>query len=115
MKLFQNLTSLNREEFLKIFLYPYSASSLHSPEPCFLTDQNFTNELGKVPPKEDLCEIVSKSDQQFQKVAMASRVLDGIKFCEQYFKEELLRNIPAKFSPNWSNGLLEKDLVRIFS
>ena len=35
---------------------------------------------------------------------MATRVFDGIKFFEQYFKD-LPRNIPAKFSPNWPRGL----------
>ena len=34
VKLFQNLTIGFREDFLRIFSCPYSARSLHSPEPC---------------------------------------------------------------------------------
>ena len=40
---------------------------------------------------------------------MASRIFDGIKFCEQ-FEEDLLRNIPAKFGPNWPSGLGGEDV-----
>ena len=49
--------------------------------------------------KEHYCEIISKSDQRFQRrrflknclknsifIAMATRVFDGIKFCEQFLK-----------------------------
>ena len=41
VKLFQNLTSGFREEFLKMSYGLYSARSPHSPEPCLGTDQNF--------------------------------------------------------------------------
>ena len=64
-KLFQNLTSGFWEDFLRISSCPYSASSSHSPEPCFWTDQNFANHFWKGSPKEHSCEIISKSDQQF--------------------------------------------------
>ena len=37
---------------------------------------------------------------------MATRVFDGIKFCE----EDLLRNIPAKFGLNWPSGLGGEDV-----
>ena len=44
VKLFQNLTSNFREDdFLRISLCLYSASSQHSPEPCLFTDKNFVN------------------------------------------------------------------------
>ena len=36
---------------------------------------------------------------------MATKVFDGIKFCEKKFEEDLPRNIPAKFGPNWPSGL----------
>ena len=36
---------------------------------------------------------------------MATRVFDEIKFCEQFLKEDLLINIPAKSGPNWPCGL----------
>ena len=42
---------------------------------------------------------------------MATRVFDGIKFCEQFFKEDLPRNIPAKFGANWPNGLGGEEIV----
>ena len=100
MKLFQNLTSSFREEdFLRISSCPYSARSPHSPEPCFLVDHNFANNFLRGSPKEHSCEIISKSDQQFQRrrflkillkkfnvIAMATRVFDGIKFCEHFLK-----------------------------
>ena len=47
VKLFQNLTSSFREDFLRIFSCPYSARSPHSPKPCFLADQNFANNFRK--------------------------------------------------------------------
>ena len=34
-----------REEFTRISLCPYNASSPHSPIPCFSTDQNFPNDF----------------------------------------------------------------------
>ena len=42
---------------------------------------------------------------------MATRVFDGIKFCEQFFEEDLPRNIPAKFGPNWPSGLGGEEIV----
>ena len=36
---------------------------------------------------------------------MATRVFDGIKFWEQFYKEDHPRNIPAKFGSNWPGGL----------
>ena len=47
---------------------------------------------------------------KFNFIAMATRVFDGIKFCEQFFKEDLTKNIPAKFGPNWPSGLGEDDV-----
>ena len=41
LKVFQNETSRFREVFLRFSSFPYSASSSHAPEPCFLMDQNF--------------------------------------------------------------------------
>ena len=99
VKLFQNLTSsFGEEDFLRISSCPYSARSPHSPQPCFWADQNFANSFWKGSPKEHSCEIISKSNQRFQEkifkellkkfnfVAMATRVFDGIKFCEQFLK-----------------------------
>ena len=65
---FLNLTSsYGQEDFLRISSCPYSARSLHSPQTCFLVDQNFVNTLWKGSPKEHSCEIISKSDQRFQR------------------------------------------------
>ena len=48
-------------------LCPYSARSPHSPEPCILTDQNFPKNVLKGSPKEHSCEVISESDQGFQR------------------------------------------------
>ena len=65
---FKNLTSsFGEEDFSRISSCPYSARSPHSPEPCFWTDQNFANSFWKGSPKEHFCEIISKSDQRFQR------------------------------------------------
>ena len=47
MKLFQNLTSGFREDFLRICSCPYSKNSPHSLEPCLMMDHNFTNNFEK--------------------------------------------------------------------
>ena len=68
VKLFQNLnSSFGEEDFLRISSCPYSARSPHSPEPCFCADQNFATNFWKGSPKEHSCEIISKSDQWFQR------------------------------------------------
>ena len=84
-------------EFKRISLCLYSASNLHSPEPCLWMDQNFISSFWKWSPKEHSCEKYSKSDQRkrwlknclkkFHLVVMATRVLDGIKFCEHFSKK----------------------------
>ena len=99
VKLFQNLTSsFEEEDFLRISSCPYSARSPHSPQPCFWANQNFADSFWKGSPKEHSCEIISKSDQQFQKRRFLNNclknsislpwqpVFDGIKFCEQILK-----------------------------
>ena len=56
-----------RTRFLRISSCPYSARSPQSPEPCLWMDQNFANNFWKGSPKEHSCEIISKSDQRFQR------------------------------------------------
>ena len=51
-----------REEFTRISLCLYSASSPHSLIPCLLTDQNFENNFSKGSLKEYFYEIILKSD-----------------------------------------------------
>ena len=67
VKLFQNLTSSFGEKSLRISSCPYSAKSLHSPEPYLLTDQNFVNKFWQGLLKEYSCEIILKSDLQFRR------------------------------------------------
>ena len=67
VKLFQNLTSSCRGDFLRISSCPYSASNPHSQEPCLLTDQNFANIFSKGSPKEYSPEIISKSYMWFRR------------------------------------------------
>ena len=68
VKLFQNRTSgFWEEDFLRISSCRYSARSPHSPEPHFWMDQNFTTSFWKGSPKEHFHEIISKSDQRFQR------------------------------------------------
>ena len=55
------------EEFTRISLCPYSASSPHSLMPCLLTDQKFANSFWKGSPKEHFYEVISKSDQWFER------------------------------------------------
>ena len=102
-KLSQNLTSgFREEEFLRICSCLYSESYPHSLEPCLLTDQNFANKFWKGSPKEHSCEIISKSDQRFQRSRFSKNFImsvqckkppftramfmDGSKFCKQFLK-----------------------------
>ena len=43
---------------------------------------------------------------------MATRVFDGIKNLRTPFKEDHLRNIPAKFASNWPRGLGGVDVLK---
>ena len=67
VKLFQNLTSSFGKDFLRISSCPCSTRSPHSPEPCLWKDKNLENTFWKGSPKEHSCEIISKSDEQFQR------------------------------------------------
>ena len=68
VKLFQNRTSGFREEdFLTISYCPYCARSPHSQEALIWMDQNFATTYWKGSAEEHSCEIISKSDRQFQK------------------------------------------------
>ena len=68
VKLFQNrISGFWEEDFLRISSCLYSAKIPHSPEPCLWMDQNFANIFWKGSHKEHSCEIISKSDQRFQR------------------------------------------------
>ena len=122
VKLFQNLTSSFGEDFLRISSCPYSARSPHSPEPCLWTDQNFANNFWKGSSKEYSCEIILKSDQQFLRKRFLKNYLKIQFRCHgnqsfwwnqilwTIFEEDLLRNIPAKFGPNWLSSLGGEDV-----
>ena len=68
VKFFQNLTSrFGEKDFLRISSCQNSARSPHSPGPCLWTDQNFANSFWKGLSREHSCEIISRSDQRFQR------------------------------------------------
>ena len=132
VKLFQNLTSsFGEENLLRISSCPYSARSPHSPEPCLWTDQNFANNFWKGSPKEHSCEIISKSDQQFQRRRFfknffmspivreapihQSHVYGRIKISRTIFEEVHQRNIPVKLFQNLISSFGEEDFLRISS
>ena len=58
-EIFQNLTSGFAEDSLRIFSWPYSAKSPHTPEPCSLMAQNFAYNFYKGSPKEHSSEILT--------------------------------------------------------
>ena len=107
VKLFQNLTSsFGEEDFLRI-------SSCPCKKPPFtrvmFRNRSKFHSFCKGSSKEHSCQIISKSDQWFQRrrfskdclnkfhfVAMATKVFDGIKFCEQSLK----RTSQRKFLPS---------------
>ena len=98
VKLFQNLTSSFREkDFLRISSCPFRARRPHSPKPCFWADQNFAIlkrvtqgtclwNYFKIRPEVPEEKIFKELLKKFNFVAMATRVFDGIKFCEQFLK-----------------------------
>ena len=90
------------------------------PEPCPWTDQNLANISSKGSPNENSCEIISKSDKLFQRflknclknsiwLPWQSEFLMESNY-ENNFREDLPRNIPAKFGPNWPSGLGGEDV-----
>ena len=102
-----------RRFFSRISSCQYSARSPHSSEPCWWTDQNFACSFLKGSTKEHSCEIISKSDKRFQSRRLLKNCL---KIPFRYhgnhsfrwnqilwpvLKEDLPRNNPAKFSPDW--------------
>ena len=68
VKLFHNMTSGFREDFLGICSCSSSESSPHSIEPCLMTNQNFTNNFWSL--MERFCEIISKFDQRFTRKSL---------------------------------------------
>ena len=67
--LFQNLTADSRKEFFYVPIVQVAPPPRPPPplEPCLLMNQNFANNFWKGSPKENLSEIISKSDQLFQR------------------------------------------------
>ena len=101
--LFQNLTSSFGEDFLRISSCPYSARSPHSLEPFFgpikisrtffekghprnISVKLFLWNYFKIGPAVSEEKNFKELLKKFNFVAMATRVLDGIKFCEQFLK-----------------------------
>ena len=116
-KLFQNLTSgFGKEDFLRISSCPYSARSPHSPVACFWTDQNFAKIFENGHPRTISVKLFQNWTNGFRRDF--KRIAQKIQFrCHgnqsfwwnqilwTIFEEDLLRNIPAKFGPNWPSSL----------
>ena len=67
-----NYFKIRQAVFEKIFFLrypscPYGASSPHTPKPCFTDRSKFGKQVFKGVTQEHLCEIISKSDRQFQR------------------------------------------------
>ena len=112
---------LEKKIFLRISACPYRAKSLSPPpppwRPCFSTDQNFANKLWKGSPKEQSCEIISKSDKRFQRRKFlknfsksiqwkkpppgAAMFFDGSKFRKQFLKRVTQGTILWNYSKFW--------------
>ena len=64
----------------------------HSPEPRLWMDQNFTNNFWKGSPEVHSCEIIPTVQdkifkellKKFHVVTVATRIFDGITFCEHF-------------------------------
>ena len=103
-----------REEFTRIAICLYSASSSHLLMPSLLTDQNFANNFWKGSPIEQSCYIISKFDKQFQR----RRILKN--FSEVYTVKKasphgghIFRQI--KYSQTiFANGHTRNNLVKLF-
>ena len=60
--------AVSEKKIFKEFLHARLLQKVSPPwRPCFTTDQNFANDFWKGSPKEHSCEIISKSDQGFQR------------------------------------------------
>ena len=121
--------AVSEKIFLRISSCLYSARSPHTPEPCLWTDQNFASNFWKGSPKEHSCEIISKSDQRFQRrffkeflhvhiVQEApihqSYVYGWIKISRTIFEKGHPRNILVKLFQNLPSGFV-RDFLRISS
>ena len=105
-----------QRRFLRISSCPYSARSVHSPEPCWrikiswkvfkrVTQGTFLWNYFKIGPAV-LEKILKEFLKKIHLVSMATRVFKGIKLSEQFYKkEDHPRNIPVKFGSNWPSGL----------
>ena len=116
VKLFQNRTcGFWEEDFFKNFFMSVQCKKPPFTRACLGTDQNFAK-------NEHSCEIISKSDQGFQTRRFLKNWLKNsisLSWEPQFwwnqilwtvFEEDLLRNIPAKFGPNWPRGLGGEDV-----
>ena len=99
VKLFQNLTSSFGEDFLRISSCPYSARSPPFTTAMFLggskfceqflkrvTKQTFLLNYFKIGPAVPEEKIFKELLKKLNFVTMATRVFDGIKFCEHFLK-----------------------------
>ena len=132
VKLFQNVTSgFRKEDFLWTFSCLYSAKSPHSPEPCLWMDQNFANKFCKGSHKEHSREIISKSDQRFQRRRFfknffmsikckkpqftRAMFMEGPKFREQFLKRVTQGIFLWNYFKIWPVVSEKEDFLRISS
>ena len=90
--------AVSEKIFLRISSCSYSARSPHSPEPCFgqikfheqflkrVTQRTFLWNYFKIGPAVPEEKIFKELLKKFNFIAMATRVFDGIKFCQQFLK-----------------------------
>ena len=133
-KLFWNRSSGFWPEDFKSFLCSYIGKISPAPwRPCFSTNPNGLNNLGRGSPKENFCKIISKSVQwfltrRFLKFSMqiyrkskpppppppphptpGSHVFWRIQMAWTILVEDHLRNISAKLYRNRSSGFWQED------
>ena len=130
MKLFQNRPGVS-EQIFKEFLYVRIVQKFSPPppwRPCFSTDQNCENNFWKGLPKEQSCEIISKSDKQFQRRWILKNFSEGhkkasphgshvfrrIKISRKMFEKGHTRNNPVKLFQILTSSFGE-DFLRTFS
>ena len=78
------------EDFLRIVSCPYGASSPHSPGTCLLMYHNFPNNFRNGSPQEHSCELISKSDQRFQRKSIFSNFFMTVQVKKPPFTRAIL-------------------------
>ena len=80
--LFQNMSSGFGGDFLRIFSGPYSAKSPHSPQPCWLTDQNFAENFWLI---NWLNGVLRRFQQYFSHITARAHIIHVFPGLHQYY------------------------------